>query len=57
MLMGALMGKKYPAKKYVNVGLIVAGVALFMQSGSGAGKPGGDTASQVGGGGLCTRCY
>lgn len=42
------MGKKYPAKKYVNVGLIVAGVALFMQSGSGAGKPGGDTSSQVG---------
>ena len=47
MLMGALMGKKYPGKKYINVGLIVAGVALFMQSGSGAGKPGGDAGSQV----------
>jgi len=33
MLMGALMGKKYPLKKYVNVCLIVAGVALFMGGG------------------------
>jgi hypothetical protein len=30
MLMGALMGKKYPARKYFNVALIVSGVALFM---------------------------
>ncbi|KAL7570064.1 hypothetical protein ACA910_017099 [Epithemia clementina (nom. ined.)] len=30
MLMGALMGKKYPFRKYINVCLIVAGVALFM---------------------------
>jgi hypothetical protein len=30
MLMGALMGKKYPLKKYLKVGLIVAGVGLFM---------------------------
>jgi UDP-galactose transporter B1 len=30
MLMGALMGKKYPLKKYMNVVLIVFGVALFM---------------------------
>lgn len=47
MLMGAFLGKKYPLKKYVNVGLIVTGVALFMHSGSGAGKPGGDSGSQV----------
>lgn len=40
MVMGAFLGKKYPLKKYANVALIVAGVALFMQSGSGAGKPG-----------------
>jgi UAA transporter family len=30
MLMGALMGKKYPLRKYFNVFLIVSGVALFM---------------------------
>ncbi len=30
VLMGALMGKKYPLKKYLKVGLIVAGVGLFM---------------------------
>lgn len=47
MLMGAFLGKKYPLKKYVNVALIVAGVALFMQSGSGAGKPGGGSGGQV----------
>lgn len=47
MLMGALLGKKYPLKKYMNVGLIVMGVALFMYSGSGAGKAGTDTAAQV----------
>eukprot|EP00904_Undaria_pinnatifida_P013738 jgi/Undpi1/9495/HiC_scaffold_27.g11951.m1 len=47
MLMGAFLGKKYPLKKYVNVGLIVTGVALFMHSGSGAGKPGGDSGSQL----------
>lgn len=41
------MGKKYPLKKYVNVGLIVMGVALFMYSGSGAGKAGTDTGGQV----------
>jgi hypothetical protein len=33
MLMGALMGKKYPLKKYLKVGLIVAGVGLFMGGG------------------------
>lgn len=47
MLMGAFLGKKYPMKKYLNVALIVAGVALFMHSGSGAGKPGGDAGGQV----------
>ena len=30
MLMGAIMGKKYPLKKYVNVLIITAGVAMFM---------------------------
>ncbi|KAL7534226.1 hypothetical protein ACHAXR_005744 [Thalassiosira sp. AJA248-18] len=33
MLMGALMGKKYPAKKYVKVVLIVGGVGMFMMGG------------------------
>ena len=33
MLMGAIMGKKYPLKKYLKVGLIVAGVGLFMGGG------------------------
>jgi hypothetical protein len=33
MLMGALMGKKYPAKKYLKVVLIVGGVCLFMMGG------------------------
>ncbi len=33
MLMGALMRKKYPLKKYLNVGLIRAGVGLFMGGG------------------------
>lgn len=47
MLMGAFLGKKYPLKKYFTVALIVAGVALFMQSGSGAGKPGGSSGGQV----------
>lgn len=47
MVMGAFLGKKYPLKKYANVALIVAGVALFMHSGSGAGKPGGESGGQV----------
>lgn len=33
MIMGALMGKKYPLRKYFNVCLIVAGVGLFMGGG------------------------
>lgn len=33
MIMGAIMGKKYPLKKYINVCLIVAGVGLFMGGG------------------------
>ncbi len=32
--MGALMGKKYPLRKYINVFLIVLGVGLFMGGGS-----------------------
>jgi UDP-galactose transporter B1 len=35
MLMGAAMGKVYPAKKYANVVMIVLGVALFMGAGDG----------------------
>jgi len=42
MLMGALMGKKYPAKKYIKVALIVGGVGLFMGGGSSKGKKGGN---------------
>lgn len=34
MLMGALMGKKYDTRKYINVLMIVSGVALFMGGGS-----------------------
>lgn len=34
MIMGALMGKKYPLRKYLNVCLIVGGVGLFMGGGS-----------------------
>lgn len=34
MIMGAIMGKKYPLRKYVNVFLIVLGVGLFMGGGS-----------------------
>lgn len=34
MIMGALMGKKYPLRKYINVCLIVLGVGLFMGGGS-----------------------
>mmetsp|Transcript_14257 Transcript_14257/g.20499 ORF Transcript_14257/g.20499 Transcript_14257/m.20499 type:complete len:510 (+) Transcript_14257:2-1531(+) len=33
MIMGALMGKKYPLRKYLNVCMIVMGVALFMGGG------------------------
>eukprot|EP00568_Trieres_chinensis_P000060 CAMPEP_0183303808 /NCGR_PEP_ID=MMETSP0160_2-20130417/9117_1 /TAXON_ID=2839 ORGANISM="Odontella Sinensis, Strain Grunow 1884" /NCGR_SAMPLE_ID=MMETSP0160_2 /ASSEMBLY_ACC=CAM_ASM_000250 /LENGTH=553 /DNA_ID=CAMNT_0025466767 /DNA_START=17 /DNA_END=1678 /DNA_ORIENTATION=- len=54
MIMGTFMGKKYPLKKYINVLLIVSGVALFMGGGDSAGKKkgagGGDdegSASQV----------
>jgi len=38
MLMGALMGKKYPLKKYFNVCLIVTGVGLFMGGGDKSNK-------------------
>jgi len=33
MLIGALMGKRYDLKKYINVAMIVLGVALFMGGG------------------------
>ena len=38
MLMGALMGKRYNMKKYINVLLIVFGVALFMGGGDSKGS-------------------
>lgn len=34
MLIGALLGKSYPRRKYVSVFLVVIGVALFMGGGS-----------------------
>eukprot|EP00614_Pseudopedinella_elastica_P000330 CAMPEP_0172605538 /NCGR_PEP_ID=MMETSP1068-20121228/25784_1 /TAXON_ID=35684 /ORGANISM="Pseudopedinella elastica, Strain CCMP716" /LENGTH=486 /DNA_ID=CAMNT_0013407977 /DNA_START=86 /DNA_END=1546 /DNA_ORIENTATION=+ len=34
MLMGAARGKTYPMQKYVNVAIVVTGVALFMGGGS-----------------------
>jgi UDP-galactose transporter B1 len=46
MIMGALMGKKYPLRKYINVSLITVGVALFM--GGGDSKHGGDDADKMG---------
>lgn len=33
MIMGAFMGKRYPLRKYLNVLMIVLGVALFMGGG------------------------
>ena len=50
MLFGAMLGKKYPLRKYVNVILITLGVALFMGGGTSATKKNAD----VGGGGLGT---
>lgn len=47
MIMGAFMGKRYPLKKYVNVVMIVFGVALFMGGGD---KKGGGKHSSGGGG-------
>jgi len=38
MIMGAIMGKKYPLKKYINVCLIVGGVGLFMGGGDNSKK-------------------
>lgn len=38
MLIGALMGKKYDLRKYINVAMIVSGVALFMGGGESKGK-------------------
>jgi len=42
MIMGAFMGKKYSLQKYLNVCLIVGGVALFMSGGSSKHKGGAD---------------
>lgn len=38
MLFGAVLGKKYPMKKYVNVAIIMTGVALFMGAGTSTSK-------------------
>jgi UDP-galactose transporter B1 len=50
MAFGVLLGKKYPLRKYVNVVLITAGVALFMGGGTSASKKDAD----IGGGGMGT---
>lgn len=47
MLMGAVMGKRYPLKKYMKVGLIVAGVGLFMGGGNGTKSKTSSTNSDV----------
>lgn len=46
MIMGAFMGKRYPLRKYVNVVLIVLGVALFMGGGDNSGKKNGNDDDQ-----------
>jgi UDP-galactose transporter B1 len=46
MLIGALMGKRYDLRKYINVALIVLGVALFMGSGGEKKKSGTATAEE-----------
>jgi UAA transporter family len=38
MLAGSILGKKYSLRKYLNVGMIVLGVAMFMGGGDGAKK-------------------
>ena len=40
MLFGVVLGERYPLKKFINVGFIVSGVALFMGGGSSASKAG-----------------
>jgi UDP-galactose transporter B1 len=50
MLMGTIMGKRYPLRKYVNVIMIVLGVALFMGGGNTKAKGEGDSAAEVVGG-------
>jgi len=50
MIFGVILGKKYPLRKYVNVMLITAGVALFMGGGASASKKDAD----IGGGGIGT---
>jgi len=44
MIMGTFMGKRYPMRKYVNVVMIVLGVALFMGGGDSKGKKGASAA-------------
>eukprot|EP00519_Triparma_laevis_P006574 CAMPEP_0182508852 /NCGR_PEP_ID=MMETSP1321-20130603/25733_1 /TAXON_ID=91990 /ORGANISM="Bolidomonas sp., Strain RCC1657" /LENGTH=70 /DNA_ID=CAMNT_0024714989 /DNA_START=262 /DNA_END=471 /DNA_ORIENTATION=+ len=40
MVFGWGMGERYPVRKFINVGFIVGGVALFMGGGSSASKKG-----------------
>lgn len=52
MIMGTFMGKRYPLRKYINVVMIVLGVALFMGAGDkkkkgGDADDGKDSASQA----------
>jgi UDP-galactose transporter B1 len=42
MFMGAFMGKKYPLKKYIKVGVITGGVAMFMMGKSRKNSGGGE---------------
>ena len=46
MIMGAFMGKKYPLRKYINVVMIVGGVAMFMSGGGGSKSKSGDETTQ-----------
>ena len=50
MVFGILLGKKYPLRKYVNVIIITAGVALFMGGGSSTKSKGGSMDSTLIGG-------
>jgi drug/metabolite transporter (DMT)-like permease len=48
MLFGVVLGKRYSIRKYVNVIIITAGVALFMGGGSSTSKGGGGDSTLIG---------
>mmetsp|Transcript_1101 Transcript_1101/g.1234 ORF Transcript_1101/g.1234 Transcript_1101/m.1234 type:complete len:236 (+) Transcript_1101:188-895(+) len=48
MIFGTLLGKKYALRKYVNVIIITAGVALFMGGGAKEGKSSGNDTTFMG---------